>query len=157
PVLERPEVWDHVRSDSDNCMGRKCGNYKKCFYQSARRELERANLIICNHALFFSDLALRTRGTATAAVLPFYDHVILDEAHNIEDAACEHFGVSLAQPRVSRLLRTLFSPKRRKGYLLENTLRIGDTQAIERAMSLVLHAEQAAHEFFDSLAEYHEQ
>lgn len=160
PALERPDVWDHARSDSDNCMGRKCPHYQDCFYQSARRELEQANLIICNHALFFSDLALRARGVAGStgggAILPEYDHVILDEAHAIEDAACEHFGVSLAQPRVSRLLRTLFNPKRRKGYLLEQSLALSNVEGVDYALTLVQRAEQASADFFDQLFEYHQ-
>ena len=154
PGLERPEVWDHARSDSDNCMGRKCPQFKDCFYQKARRELEKANLIVCNHALFFSDLALRGRGVPGASVLPAYDHVILDEAHNVEDAACEHFGLSLSQPRVMRLLRTLYSQRRRKGYLTERALAIADAMIVDRALGLVLKAEQASRAFFDGLYEY---
>lgn len=156
PALERPEVWDHARSDADNCMGRKCPHFKECFFQSARRELERANLIVCNHALFFSDLALRSRGVVGASVLPAYDHVILDEAHNVEDAACEHFGLSLAEPRVMRLLRTLFSPKRRKGYLLDRGLSLGEVGAVDRALTLVQEAEHASHELFAGLYDFHQ-
>src|SRR5262249_27079914 len=59
--LERPGVWDKVQSDTGNCMGRRCPRYKDCFYQNARREMEGANLLITNHALFFSDLALRSK------------------------------------------------------------------------------------------------
>jgi ATP-dependent DNA helicase DinG len=163
PPISRPEVWDHVRSDTDNCMGRKCPHYKTCFYQNARRELERANLVICNHALFFSDLALRVRAGLTGstagpvkAILPNYDHVIFDEAHNLEDTASEYFGLSLTRARVSRLLRTLYSPTRRKGYLLESTLAVGDTESIDRAITLVTRAEHASAEFFDDLLELHQ-
>jgi ATP-dependent DNA helicase DinG len=172
PILQRPEVWEHVRSDSDNCMGRKCPEYQKCFYQSARRELEKANLIVCNHALFFSDLALRTRHaieTATGesedtpttkpsaqikAILPNYDHVIFDEAHGLEDAACEHFGLSLSMPRVMRLLRTLYSPKRRRGYLLERSLQISNAGVVDQALTLVQRAELACTHFFEDLLEF---
>jgi ATP-dependent DNA helicase DinG len=59
PQLDRPEVWTHVQSDTDNCMGRKCPHYQDCFYQRARAEAETANLLVCNHALFFSDMQLR--------------------------------------------------------------------------------------------------
>lgn len=160
PALERPEVWDHARSDSDNCMGRKCPHYESCFYQSARRELEQANLIICNHALFFSDLALRARGVAASsgggAILPEYDHVILDEAHAVEDAACDHFGISLAQPRVSRLLRTLYNPKRRKGFLLERSLALAQSEGVDKALTLVHRAEEASNDFFDQLYEFYQ-
>jgi ATP-dependent DNA helicase DinG len=173
PALQRPEVWDHVRSDSDNCMGRKCPQYQQCFYQAARRELEKANLIICNHALFFSDLALRTRHAVDLAtgqpdtepssrqtkqnpgqikaILPNYDHVIFDEAHGLEDAACEHFGLSLSMPRVMRLLRTLYSPKRRRGYLLERSLQISNAGIVDQALTLVQRADNACTHFFEDL------
>lgn len=160
PALSRPDIWDHVRSDTDNCMGRKCPHYKECFYQEARRAIEQANLIICNHALFFADLALRTQGVAAArgaggAILPNYHHVIFDEAHNIEDAAAGHFGVSISEPRVRRLLRTLYSARRRKGYLSERSLSLADSQSVDRAISLVLNAEDATRRFFDQLLDYH--
>lgn len=167
PALPRPDVWEYARSDGDNCMGRKCPTYKECFYQNARRELEKANLIICNHALFFSDLALRARGSASngggsggsgGAILPAYDHIVLDEAHNIEDAACEHFGLSLTAPRVSRLLRTLYQPRKRppRGYLLERSLTLGDPESVDRAIRLVDICEQHAREFFDDLLAHFE-
>ncbi|MBL0926460.1 MAG: helicase [Phycisphaerales bacterium] len=148
PPIERPAVWDAVQSDSGNCMGRKCPRYDKCFYQSARRRMERADLLICNHALFFSDLAMRSRGVG---FLPRYDHVILDEAHHVEDAASDHFGLSLSEGRVRHLLHTLYQPRRHKGYL--DTLKVGDDAAatVERAVGLVLDAEAAADEFFDAV------
>jgi Rad3-related DNA helicase len=162
PLLPRPEVWEHVRSDADNCMGRKCPTYDKCFYQSARRELESANLIVCNHALFFADLALRVRAGATSgptaatarAILPRYDHVIFDEAHGLEDAASEHFGLSLSRAKALRLLRTLYNPRRRKGYLLDKSLLIGETGSVDRALTLVVEAMHAAETFFEDLREH---
>lgn len=150
PTLERQGVWGHVQSDSGNCMGRKCGNYDKCFYQKARREMEQANLLVCNHALFFADLALRSQD---AGFLPRYDHVILDEAHNIEDVAAEHFGVSLGEGRVHHLLSTLYSPRQGKGYLPQLALRAGEIDTISRATALVEQASAAANAFFESLAE----
>src|SRR5690554_5639728 len=71
PAPPKAEVWDAVQSDSHNCMGKKCPTYDKCFFQRARRRMENGDLLICNHALFFSDLALRMQG---AQVLPEYDH-----------------------------------------------------------------------------------
>lgn len=53
-----PQVWDEVASDHGNCMGRRCPSYKKCFYYQDRRRVQHAQLMIVNHALFFSDLAL---------------------------------------------------------------------------------------------------
>lgn len=147
PMLERPGVWDKVQSDSGNCMGRKCERYERCFYQSARREMDGANILVCNHALFFSDLALRAE---EAGFLPEYQHVILDEAHNIEEVAAEHFGVSLGEGRVGHLLRTLYDT-RGKGYLPHLSLLIQDTNLVEQAIRLVEQAAQASRAFFDEL------
>ncbi|KAA0214534.1 MAG: helicase [Leptolyngbya sp. PLA3] len=148
PELERPAIWDRVQSDSGNCMGRRCPNYEACFYQSARREMEKANLLICNHALFFSDLALRAQDVG---FLPKYDHVILDEAHGVEDVAAEHFGLSLTQGRVAHLLGSLYHHRTRKGYLGQ-LARLGmDLDLVNRAIELVAHADEASCLFFDDL------
>ncbi len=149
PQLERAGVWDKVQSDSGNCMGRRCRNYEECFYQKARREMEGANLLICNHALFFSDLALRGQ---EVGFLPRYDHVILDEAHNIEDVAAEHFGASISEGRVFHLLSTLYAGKTGKGYLPQLQLLLGDAEPVERAIALVTQADAAARAFFDDVA-----
>jgi ATP-dependent DNA helicase DinG len=148
PPLERPGIWDRVQSDSGNCMGRKCKTYEECFYQSARREMDGANLLVCNHALFFSDLALRAQ---EVGFLPKYDHVILDEAHQVEDAAAEHFGVSLAEGRVQHLLTTLCHPRTGKGYLPQLQMLLATSESVERAMRLVIEAQTTARDFFESL------
>ncbi|MBA4028310.1 MAG: helicase [Planctomyces sp.] len=114
PAVERPGVWDRVQSDSDNCMGRRCPTYDTCFYQTARRTMAAANLLVCNHALFFADLALRAGG---AGFLPEYDHVILDEAHAVEEAASDHFGLELPEARCEHFFGVLFHTGTGKGYL----------------------------------------
>ena len=64
-----PGVWDEVASDSSNCMGRKCDNYDDCFYFAARRRMRGAQILVVNHALFFSDLALRQQDVSLFARL----------------------------------------------------------------------------------------
>ncbi|MBL1217105.1 MAG: helicase [Planctomycetes bacterium] len=165
PVLPQPDVWDRVQSDADNCMGRKCPSYGKCFFQQARKRMESAQLLICNHALFFSDLALRSQG---AGFLPDYDHVILDEAHNVEDVASRHFGLSLTQGRILHLLNMLVSRRGRgrrpaqsiglRGFL--PTLKLADgegTEAIDSAIGCVTMCREATSEFFQYLVEQYEQ
>lgn len=151
PPLERPGVWDRVQSDSGNCMGRKCPTYGRCFYQSARREMERANLLVTNHALFFSDLAMRARSGGTAGFLPRYDHVVLDEAHTAEEVAADHFGLRLGEGRVAHLLSTLAQERTGKGYLPQLSLQGADFEAVERAIALVREAGGAGRLFFESL------
>lgn len=150
PQVERPGVWDRVQSDSGNCMGRKCPTYEKCFYQTSRRRMERAELLICNHALFFSDLALRSRG---AGFLPEYHHVILDEAHMVEDVASDHFGVTLAEGRVNHLLSTLLSMRSSRGYLATLKVPANAQVSLDRACMVVMRASEVAETFFGRLAD----
>lgn len=147
PSLERPGIWDKVQSDSGNCMGRKCPTYKQCFYQAARAKIDGANLFITNHALFFADLNLRAQD---AGILPDYDHVILDEAHAVEETASEHFGVSLAEGRVMHLLTSLAHPRTGKGYLPHLSLSV-DSDAMAAAVRCVDAAMLATRAFFDEL------
>ncbi len=151
PQLERHGVWDRVRSDSGNCMGRRCPSYEACFYQQARRRMEHGQLLICNHALFFSDLALRGAGVG---FLPAYDHVVLDEAHGVEDVATEHFGASLAESRVQHLLSMLLHEKTGKGFLGQLQTKHDESGLKERAIARTRTAGDAARVFFDDWIGY---
>jgi ATP-dependent DNA helicase DinG len=109
------QVWDEVASDSGNCMGRNCPKYKECFYFLARRRVYNAQILIVNHALFFSDLALRRAG---ASLLPKYDAVILDEAHTVESVAGDHLGISVSSGQVQWVLSKLYNTRTNKGLLV---------------------------------------
>ncbi len=114
PFLPGSRVWDKVRSEHGNCLGRKCPHFRDCFYWRARRRLEGADIIIANHALLFSDLVLKDQG---AQLLPEYHHVIIDEAHNVERVAEDHFGIHITNHRIRYLLDGLYNPRTRKGLL----------------------------------------
>lgn len=111
------EVWDEVASESDVCLRAKCPHFEECFYQRARREAASADIVVVNHHLLFSDLAVRrAQGNYTApAVLPQYKRLILDEAHNLEEAATSHLGATISRRGLFRTLRRLES--RGKGLL----------------------------------------
>jgi len=148
PQLQRPEVWDYARSDTHNCMGRRCPTYDKCFYQAARRRMENGDLLICNHALFFADLALRRRGVG---FLPPYQHVILDEAHAMEDVAASHFGLSLTESRVMHLLNLLYQPRSQRGFLATLKLKENQTTLLDRTIEQSMRCRNAAEDLFDAL------
>ncbi len=105
-------LWDSVCSEHGNCRGRKCGHFRDCFYWRARRRLETADIIVANHALMFSDLVLKDQGVS---LLPDYDYVIVDEAHNIEHVAEGHFGINISFARINYLLSGLYSPRSKRG------------------------------------------
>jgi ATP-dependent DNA helicase DinG len=152
PQVPRPEVWDAVQSEAHNCMGRKCPTYEQCFYQAARRRMENGQLLVCNHALYFSDLALRLQG---AGFLPPHEHVIIDEAHCVEEVAAEHFGLSLSESRVQHLMRMLYNASRRTGFLSSLRLMDGTTDAVDRTINHVLETGRTANGFFDELVRWH--
>lgn len=148
PQLQRHEVWDYVQSDTHNCMGKKCPTYVKCFYQMARRRMENGDLLVCNHALFFADLALRAQD---AGFLPNYHHVILDEGHCAEEVAAEHFGVSLSEGRVRHLLNLLYQPRSHKGFLNSMKVVEGGEQLIDQSINLSLRCREALDRFCSAL------
>jgi len=108
------DVWDKVCAEHGNCLGKKCNFYKDCFWQAAKRRMNGGTILIVNHALFFSDLALRMAGVN---YLPKYDAVIFDEAHTVEDVAGEHFGLQITEAGVKYLLRHLYDTRRGRGLL----------------------------------------
>jgi len=113
------QVWDEAASDSGNCLGRKCPTYKDCFYYRARRRVQNAQLLVVNHALFFSDLALRRCG---ASILPDYDAVVFDEAHNLEAVASDHLGVSVSSGQIEFALNKLYNDRTNRGLLVHHKL-----------------------------------
>lgn len=140
----RPEgnVWEEVASDQGNCLGRNCPTHAKCFYYKARQRARNAQILIVNHALFFSDLALRR---FDASILPEYDAVIFDEAHTLEAVASEHFGLSLTSGQVQYALTRLWNEKTQKGLLKE--------YPYDQGASLVSECQSRAEDLFDDLYE----
>lgn len=123
-----PQVWDEVASDHGNCMGRQCPNYKDCFYYRDRRRVANAQILVVNHALFFSDLALRREG---ASILPEYDAVVFDEAHTIEDVAGDHLGLGVSSGQVDYLLSKLYNDRTNRGLLVHHGLGAAQQQVME--------------------------
>ena len=130
-------VWDEAASDSGNCLGKKCPTYKECFYYQARRRVFNAQILVVNHALFFSDLALRRAG---ASILPKYDAVIFDEAHTLEAVAADHLGLSVSSGQVQYILNKLYNDRANKGLLVHH--RCGEEQR------QTLRCSQLADDFF---------
>jgi ATP-dependent DNA helicase DinG len=116
----QPDVWDEIQSEHGNCLGRNCPTYNDCFYFKARRRVWNADVLVVNHALFFSDLALRREG---AQILPDYDVVIFDEAHTVEAVAGDHLGISVSSGQFDYLLNKLYNDRTNRGLLVHHQLR----------------------------------
>ncbi|MBN2013444.1 DEAD/DEAH box helicase [candidate division KSB1 bacterium] len=111
-------AWEKVAAESDTCTHSKCPFYKKCFVNIARREANSAHILVVNHHLLFSDLAVRSSGSEVA-VLPAYRRVIFDEAHHLEEIATHYFGGGVTRMGVQRILSRLYRIRKGmgKGYL----------------------------------------
>ena len=147
PQLEHPSVWSEVQSDSEDCLGKRCSRYDDCFYQSARRRMEHADLLVVNHALFFADLAMRQAG---GSILPPYHAVVLDEAHTVEDVACDYFGLSISRYQVGYLLSRLYNPRRQRGLLVTHQRKM-PVELFNAAMRQINNVRMAAEGFFEEL------
>ena len=105
-LAEDAEVWRDVASSSETRIGASCEHFEACFVTRMRREAEEAQIIVVNHHLLLADLALRSgRRGQHASVLPAYDAIVFDEAHQVEDVATDFFGTRVSSARVESLLR----------------------------------------------------
>lgn len=141
PLVPSTAAWDTVNSEYGNCPARRCKHFAQCFYRRARRRLESADIIIANHALLFSDLVLKE---ASVSLLPEYNCVIIDEAHNIEGVAEEHFGIDISNRRVSYLLDRLYNNRTRRGLLAYN-------QKADKAIEVVRQLRKDSSNFFKNV------
>ncbi len=106
-VDEGSPIWKQVTSTADNCLGRKCPDFKTCFVNQARQRAIKADIVVVNHHLFFSDLTLKTEGFNE--LLPDHEVVIFDEAHSIPDIAAKIFGFSLSSFQLNELAKDVFA------------------------------------------------
>ncbi|HSL93342.1 MAG TPA: helicase C-terminal domain-containing protein [Bacillota bacterium] len=111
------EVWSFVAGDGESCLRRSCPFFSSCYYYAARRAQSKADLVIVNHALYFSDLAIRMESDfeTDQAVLEDYDAVVFDEAHNLEDVATDFLGRAVDANRVKRVTAYLVASFREGG------------------------------------------
>ncbi len=100
------DIWDEIQCDSFECLSTKCKNFDNCFYYNMHRAAAAADFVIVNHSLLMSDLILRLFWRIP--ILPAYNCLIIDEAHNIEPIASEHFTVRINMFELRRLKNRLY-------------------------------------------------
>lgn len=101
-LAEGSPLWPRISAQSSQCLGSECPEAGPCFVNQLRKQAGAARLLIVNHHLFFSDLALRQGGFAE--ILPRYQAVIFDEAHHLEGVATQFFGRSVSQYQLLDLI-----------------------------------------------------
>ena len=139
PTPPRPEAWDEVAAEPDLCGRLKCPHYDKCFVFRARKAAAQADVIVVNHHLLLSDLAVRRvqQNWGDAAVLPAYRRLVIDEGHHLEEAAAAHLGSSVTRRGLQRLLSRL-DRRGGKGLLNALVLRLSSQRDLMSTASLDL-------------------
>ncbi len=119
PFMPSEEVWDEVAAESDLCTRLKCRHFDRCVVFAARRRAADADVVVVNHHLLASDLAVRRAAGnwEDAAVLPPYRRLILDEGHHLEETAAEHLGRRATSRGLERQLARLERGGGTKGLL----------------------------------------
>ena len=111
-----------VMSTTRTCVGLACDLFDTCFVEGAYQKAEASRIIICNHALLLADLQLRDRG---AHVLPDRDAIIVDEAHNLEEAAVNGLSVELGPADILELLENTLVKRHVDAVLLDRVSTAG--------------------------------
>lgn len=88
-------LWQKISCQSHLCPGSMCPEAADCFLNHLRRDAANSRLLIVNHHLLFSDLAIRRTGFGE--VLPRYESIIFDEAHHVEQVATTFFGFNFSR------------------------------------------------------------
>ena len=107
------QLWMQVCSEQHLCTPKTCGRDSGCFYQSARRRAQTAQVLVLNHTLFFTLLG-DPEEEGIGYLFPD-DFVVFDEAHTVEQVASRHLGFSLSQSGLRQSIQRLYNPRTRKG------------------------------------------
>ena len=99
-----------ISCSGDECSGRRCQFYSRCFVYKARKAAAEAHLVVVNHSLVMADASAPGSG-----ILPGYARLVLDEAHNLESIATEHLSSEFSLPALARILNRLHRRGRGRG------------------------------------------
>ena len=135
------QYWQNIASSPDTCLGRRCKYFNECCFFNNKRKCEQSDVVITNHALLFQDLRLGN-------LLPEHDHVIIDEAHHLEDEATHQFTDTIDYEAVRKLLLNF---TRSGGFLGRVSVAVGkaetlaenSTEITERANRAMIDGKQA--------------
>jgi len=139
------KVWNRVCRQPDLCMGKRCPYQRDCYYMRVKKEEQKSQILVVNHHLFFAHLVSGEK------VLPSFDAVVFDEAHNLEEVATNFLGIRIFSGEIRNLLNGLFNLRTQRGFLL----RLSNLKNEERTLleELVQEAGRANERFFSRLKE----
>jgi ATP-dependent DNA helicase DinG len=151
PFTPRADDWETLDADVDDCVGEYCHRFADCHFFARRDAARYADIVVVNHALFFLDLV------SGGALLPAYDFVVLDEAHQAEKYATAALTATLSPTSVNRMMRKLHRsyaiPAGHDAELDEGMRRLQQTLARVPGDRYPIAANDDVHEIFPVLRE----
>lgn len=122
-------AFQKVSAEGDACDASRCQFQKRnqCFLYRARRAAEAAHIVITNHALLLTDVV------QDGEALPDAKHLIIDEAHHLEDQATRSFQVTASSRHISQTLNAITGDSRRGqlGLMIEIEAIVNNRQLLQ--------------------------
>ncbi len=153
-------LWEQVKSDAETCLNRKCPWFRTCFYHRAKQKAQMADIIITNHSLLLTNLKAEHR------ILPAFQRLIIDEAHQLEEVALKHLGFEINQYQFHAVLQRLYKDAK-NGFLIKiiNELKHSQNadqisianQLMNDVIPLISKIDLVGQTYFDSLGEFVDQ
>lgn len=105
-----PTIWDQIKADKDYCINAKCRQTNNCFYYKARELVNDSEILIVNHALLFSHFKYDK-------ILPDFDVLVFDEAHNIESVARSYFETDINSKDIGMSIGMIYNNRTNTGII----------------------------------------
>ena len=150
------DIWNEICADELACEKSKCRFFSSCFFFKARRRANFASLILVNHHLLMADVSMKSAEDEGEGILPKFDILVIDEAHNIFKSAVSFLGESVSSNSVRKLLGKLYNTSSGQGLLtkiLNNNANSALLKPFEKAVNILSGGFQAklAHSFIPEL------
>ncbi len=150
------DIWNEICADELACEKSKCRFFSSCFFFKARRRANFASLILVNHHLLMADVSMKSAEDEGEGILPKFDILVIDEAHNIFKSAVSFLGESVSSNSVRKLLGKLYNTSSGQGLLtkiLSNNANSTLLKPLEKAVNILSGGFQAklAHSFIPEL------
>ena len=150
------DIWNEICAEELACEKSKCRFFSSCFFFKARRRANFASLILVNHHLLMADVSMKSAEDEGEGILPKFDILVIDEAHNIFKSAVSFLGESVSSNSVRKLLGKLYNTSSGQGLLtkiLNNNANSALLKPFEKAVNILSGGFQAklAHSFIPEL------
>ena len=150
------DIWNEICADELACEKSKCRFFSSCFFFKARRRANFASIILVNHHILMADVSMKSTEDEGEGIIPKFDILVIDEAHNIFKSAVSFLGESVSSNTLRKLLGKLYNTNSGQGLLtriLSNNANSALLKPFEKAVNILSGGFQAklAHSFIPEL------